>query len=364
MTANRFEILAGVIHRIIKQQHARAEDTELTLRETLHETNHQLIRFVEFAEDTLQKKGGNHSSSGGFEINHTLSKALAEVNFAFPDDEAYLNTSRKLVQGLYEFVKSKSATSGEHVPIIFYRKHDTNYLLISLISLNDYLNINEDGELTDTSAIDQDAIKVGLRVDLDAMKVHFEQGKDAVTPYVRWIERRSARLPEYIQDFIPVNRTINDKQATTELIKTLNRYLQETFADDETGKSQLRANVLDIMRQKQKNNDHVHLEEEIDPLIESFLAVHGSETTTFATWRQEQGVELNSSFKPEKSTLDRFEKFKITLPESGITIQGNQEDLGRKVTLVSQDESFSLSIEIDADEKEYLEGKYPGIRRL
>ena len=140
--------------------------------------------------------------------------------------------------------------------------------------------------------------------------------------------------------------------------------MQETFADDETGKSQLRANVLDIMRQKQKNNDHVHLEEEIDPLIESFLAVHGSETTTFATWRQEQGVELNSSFKPEKSTLDRFEKFKITLPESGITIQGNQEDLGRKVTLVSQDESFSLSIEIDADEKEYLEGQYPGIRRL
>ena len=54
MTANNFEILAGVIHRIIKQQHARAEDSVLTLRETLHETNHQLIRFVEFAENTLQ----------------------------------------------------------------------------------------------------------------------------------------------------------------------------------------------------------------------------------------------------------------------------------------------------------------------
>jgi hypothetical protein len=363
MTANNFEILAGVIHRIIKQQHTRAEDSVLTLRETLHETNHQLIRFVEFAENTLQKKGGNHSSSGGFETDHTLSKALAEANFAFPDDKAYLNTSRKLVQGLYEFVKNRSATSGEHVPIIFYRKHDTNYLLISLISLNDYLNINEDGELTDTSAIDQDAIKVGLRVDLDAMKAHFEQGKDAVTPYVRWIERRSARLPEYIQDFIPVGSKINDTKATTELIREFDRYLQETFADDETGKSQLRTDVLAMMRQKQKNDDHVHLEEEIDPLIENFLAVHGIEKTAFATWRQEQGIELNSSFKPEKSTLDRFEKFKITLPGSGITIQGNQEDLGRKVILVSQDDSFSLSVEIDAAEKEYLEGKYPSIRQ-
>lgn len=118
-----------------------------------------------------------------------------------------------------------------------------------------------------------------------------------------------------------------------------------------------------MMRQKQKNDDHVHLEEEIDPLIENFLAVHGIEKTAFATWRQEQGIELNSSFKPEKSTLDRFEKFKITLPGSGITIQGNQEDLGRKVILVSQDDSFSLSVEIDAAEKEYLEGQYPSIRQ-
>ena len=197
------------------------------------------------------------------------------------------------------------------------------------------------------------------------MKAHFAQGKNN-TPYVRWIEGRHAglRLPNYIQDFIPVSSRIDDKKATTELICEFDRYLQETFADDETGKSQLRADVLAMMRQKQKNDDHVHLEEEIDPLIENFLVVHGIKKTAFATWRQEQGVELNSFFIPEKTALNQFEKFKFTLPESGITIQGNQEDLGRKITLVSQDDTCSLAIEIDAEEKEYLEGKYPGIRRL
>lgn len=339
------EILAGVIHRIVKPQFAGVEESTLYLRDVLHSKNHHLQRFVEDAEDILLNSGSNRSSSGGFETDNTLSKVLADKNFHFASDEDYLHASRKLLEGLFYHVSKKSATTGEHVPVIFYRKNGREYLLITLISLNDYLNINEKGELTDIAVIDKDALKVGVRVDLQAMRDHCHTiQSDEVQPYVRWIERRNRRLPDYIQDYIPVGSRIDDRKSTKELVAALDRYLDEVLVGKEAYKGEVRASVLQMMRRKQQQDEPLQIEEDIDPLLQSMVRLENMEAKSFPEWRLAQGIELNSVFKPEKRALDGFEKFEIKLSASGVTVRGNQDELGRKITITTRNGRHSLSI--------------------
>ena len=360
-TGHNVEILAGVIHRIAKPRFASAEESLLDLRDVLHSKNHHLDRFVENAEDILLRGGSNHSSSGGFDADKTLSKALADKDFHFENDEEYLNVSRQLMDGLFHHVTKKSATTGEHVPVIFYRKNGREYLLITLISLNDYLNINEKGELTDIAVIDKDALKVGVRVDLRAMREHRRHAARPFDgqPYVRWIERRGRRLPDYMQDYIPVGVRIDDRKSTKDLVIALDRYLDEALADHEETKDRLRTDILQMMRQKQQQDEHLHLEEDLDPLVQNIMKIAGIEADDFQTWRQAQGIELNSYFKPEKSALDGFEKFKIVLQDSGVTVRGNQDELGRKVKITIIDGEDCLAISLNKAEKHKLQGQYP-----
>lgn len=355
-----FEIQAGVIHRIVKPQFSGVEESTLDLRDVLHSKNHHLHRFVEDAEEVLLNNGSNRSSSGGFDADNTLSKVLADKSFHFGSDEEYLNVSRKLLEGLFYHVSKKSATTGEHVPVIFYRKNGREYLLITLISLNDYLNINEKGELTDIAVIDKDALKVGVRVDLQAMRDHRHSTQPYEgQPYVRWIERRNRRLPDYIQDYIPVGSRIDDRKSTRELVAALDRYLEEVLVGKEEYKGEVRASILQMMRHKQQQDEPLQLEEDIDPLLQSMMRRECIEAKSFQEWRQEQGVDLNSFFKPEKLALDGFEKFKIELLESGVTVRGNQDELGRKITITTRDGQHYLTIGIDEAEKSRLQGQYP-----
>ena len=359
-----FEILAGVIHRIVKPQFASEEDSHLDLRATLHRKNEHLNEFVENAEEILLKGGSNRSSSGGFKTDKSLSKILADVDFSFANDEAYLNVSQKLLEGLFYHVSKKSATTGEHVPVIFYRKNGREYLLLTLISLNSYLNINEQGELSDIAVIDNDALKVGVRVDLQAMKEHYHATPSfEAQPYVRWIERRNSRLPDYIQDYIPVGTKIDDRKSARELMVALDRYLDETLVENDEVKEKARTEILQMMRQKQQQDEHLQLEEDIDPLLHNMMQREGIEAVGFQTWRQENGVDLNSFFKPEKRALDGFEKFKIVLPESGVTVRGNQDELGRKVKITTSDGQHYLTIGIDEAEKNRLQGQYPQLNK-
>ncbi|MFA9499195.1 nucleoid-associated protein [Mannheimia sp. E30BD] len=160
------QITAGVIHQVIKQQNAPTSNATLQLQQNLHSTNNHLTNFVEYAEQQLHKSGKNNSISGGFGIQNTLSKVLADGYFSVLTQINYLQLSKELAKGLFHFVTQKTATTGEYVPMVFYSQNDTDYLLISLISLNKYINIDAQGEFSNVSVIDNDALKVGIKINL------------------------------------------------------------------------------------------------------------------------------------------------------------------------------------------------------
>lgn len=358
------QIKAGVIHQIQKEQYATEEQASLKLQENLHAVNNHLFSFVKYAEEQLEKSGKNHSVSGGFAIEHTLSKILSDSYFNQTGQLDYLTLSQQITKGLFEFVKRKPFTSGGYLPIIFYSEGDVDYLLISSISLNKYININEKGEFSNTDAIDNEALKVGLKIDLTAMtKHHNNQGETPADSYVKWVQRSKSGLPDYIQDFIPVSQRIDDSKATKSFLTYFQEYAETVF-EDENVRSKVQSDVYTLMRTKADKNEPIHIEEDIDPLLESALKTYGIENKPkFNEFRQEKKVSLDSSFHVDNNKLAKVENFALSFSETGITVKGKVAELGSSIKAFSDPQTGKkyLQIEMSDDEFNTITARYKSL---
>lgn len=358
------QIKAGIIHQIKKQQNSSAASAVLQLQQNLHSVNDHLSTFVDYAEQQLQKSGKNSSISGGFGIAHTLSKVLAERYFN-QTTVNYLQLSKDLAQGLYHFVTQKTATTGEYVPIVFYRKDETDFLLLSLISLNKYINIDAQGEFSDTSVIDNDALKVGIKINLTEMAIHYAMpnGEQPETCYIQWIQRGSTKLPEYIQDFMPVGEKIDNGKSTSSTLKNVKNYITTVFEDMKT-RHKVEADVVTLMRNKYDRGEAVHIEEDIDVLLNSALTTYGlTDKPQFSTYRQDNNIILDSSFKVDEGKLKPYEKFDLSLSNKGITIKGEMKQLGESIFVIEDENSDKkyLQIELDSEEFEQITLRYKSL---
>ncbi|MCA4282420.1 hypothetical protein LDX80_16720, partial [Acinetobacter baumannii] len=97
---------------------------------------------------------------------------------------------------------------------------------MALLSLRPSITINEStGEIIDTSLIDTQALKVAFKIDLDAMKLH-SNSDASIKPsnYISWIQKGNDDIPKYIQKYIPIMYSIDDKISTRKLMDTLGEY--------------------------------------------------------------------------------------------------------------------------------------------
>jgi nucleoid-associated protein len=358
-----YTIQAGIIHQIKKEQNTKGSAATLQLQEALHSNNEHLKNFVEYAEQQLQKSGRNSSISGGFGIQNTLSKALADDYFSTNDQIDYLLLSKEIAKGLFHFVTKKSATTGEYVPMIFYRdRSNTDYLLLSLISLNKYININTNGEFSNTSVIDNDALKVGLKINLVQMALHHANPNDPPQDnYIQWIQRGSSKLPEYIQEFVPVSEQIDNGKTTNLLLQSVMNYTESTFDDLKT-RQKVETDITTLMRTKLDQGEPVHIEEDIDKLLDTALTTHGlNDKPKFNEYRQTNNIVLDSSFRVDGQKLQRYEKFDLSLAEKGITIKGTKSEIGESIKAVTIEEDKYLQIKISDDEYTELTTRYKAL---
>lgn len=359
------QIQAGVIHQIKKQQNASSANASLQLQNQLHTANSHLSTFIDYAEQQLQKSGKNSSISGGFGIQYTLSKILSSSYFSHQGQIDYLQLSKDLAQGLYHFVTQKTATTGEYVPMVFYRKDEVDYLLISLISLNKYINIDTQGEFSNTSVIDNDALKVGIKINLTQMAAHHSMSNDEQPDnyYIQWIQHGNAKLPEYIQEFIPVGEKIDNGKSTSSLLKNVKKYISDTFQDPKI-RHKVETDVVTLMRNKFESGESVHIEEDIDVLLNSALTTYGLESQSkFSDYRQENNIILDSYFKVDEGKLKPYEKFDLSLANKGILIKGEMKELGKTIFVETDEnnEKTYLKIELEQDEFSQITQRYESL---
>lgn len=407
-------IRASIIHRIIKDVHQQAPNiTPPIIRERLHNDDNQVEKLISFLDSQLEKSGLAHSFVSDFISANTLSNVLdnylfsyglilsklnlhfhttTEVNllnyrnwlktksyFEVPkhsnenpeilfsenvSQTRYRRITNLITSALNYHIYKEGMTTGDHLPIIFYQQDGHNYLYIALLSLKDNITIEEStGEILDTTSIDTSALKVACKIDLDSMKLHQSNiTDDNYQPlnYISWVQKgKTEKIQEYIQDFIPVMVRIDDKTATSKLMRSLTSFLKDSDFDN-NARGEINSDVIRLLKSKAIAKQPVNIVEEIDPIIEtkaSSLSIDiTNEKNNFKIYRENNGYGVNQQdnsniFSPEKNPLKSYEKFDISVGDNNdLEISGLQSILGDKVIFNDDPNNPKLEIHLTLDE--------------
>lgn len=384
MTETTINIHAAIIHRILKDKDQKREDAYLpVIRPNLHTNNIQTVKLIEFLDRELDKYGLAHSISSTFTKSTTLSKNINDYLFnmnalELEDDESetlneleneeqthYRRLTNKLTHALHYWIYSELKTNGDHLPIIFYKENDVNYLYMALLSLKPSITINEDsGEIIDTSLIDTQALKVAFKINLDDMKLHANLNQNnSQRNYISWIQRGNDTIPKYIQNYIPIMYSIDDKISTRKLMDTLSEYLsQSTFTNEVS--SVIHEEILTLLKTKASQKKPINIIEDIDPIIENKAQVHGVDISqnNFRAYRESHGYDSHDSdasniFSPASGTLTSFEKFTLSVGnQKQIKISGRKADIEHTIVLHDQDPSAPY-VKVDLKPEELPEAR-------
>ncbi|MCL6248081.1 nucleoid-associated protein [Acinetobacter sp. ANC 4945] len=372
-------IQAAIIHRILKKKDQKKVDaTSPIIRSNLHINNEQTIKLIQFLDQELGKYGFAHSISSKFNESTTFSKIINDYLFnknelLAEDDETetaidseneaqtrYRRITNKLTHALNYQIYEELKTTGDHLPIIFYQQGENNYVYMALLSLKPSITINEDtGEIIDTSMIDTQALKVAFKVKLDDMHLH-SQSDDSYKPsnYISWVQKGNDDIPKYIQKYIPIKYSIDDKISTRKLMDTLEAYLAQSNFTNEIS-STIHEEVLTLLKTKASQKKPINITEEIDPIIENKASIHGVDiiSNNFKSYRESNGYSSNdldasNIFSPAGTTLTSFEKFTLTVgAQKQIKISGRKADIAHTIVLCDQDESNPyVRVDIKASE--------------
>lgn len=371
-------VQATIIHRIIKAQH-QVTPTPPVIRKQLHASKQQVVKLIDFLDDLLDKNGLAHSHASTFDSVNTVSNILNEyliknVNVPAENDEdtnvcesetleetRYRRITNQLTHALHFHIYKDPMTTGDHLPLIFYRQNDNDYLYIALLSLTDSITIDEDtGHILDTTRIDSKALKVAFKINITQMKAHADSFSDeayASSNYVSWVQKGSSdKIVEYIQDYIPVMFRVDDKNATTKLMKTLNNYLSTSKFNIDV-REEINSDVIKLLRRKAADKQPINIVEDIDPIIDNKSAQYNITDNSFKLYRETNGystTDKNASnvFSPANDPLNNFEKFDIFIgAENSLKISGNQSDLRHKINLVDDDpDNIRLEISLTPED--------------
>lgn len=389
---NGITIQAAIIHRIIKKQDQKKVDaTPPVIRSNLHIDNEQTIKLVHFLDKELEKYGFAHSIASKFDESATFSKIISDYLFnenelLAEDDESesnlelenpiqtrYRRITNKLTHALHYQIYEELKTTGDHLPIIFYQQGENNYIYMALLSLKPSITINEDtGEIIDTSMIDTQALKVAFKIKLDDMKLHsMSDSTHQPSNYVSWVQKGNDDIPKYIQKYIPIKYSIDDKISTRKLMDTLGEYLAQSNFPNEVS-SIINEEILTLLKTKAANKKPINITEEIDPIIENKASIHNVDITTndFKSFRESHGYssddqDASNIFSPAGATLTSFEKFTLTVgTQKQIKISGRKADIAHTIVLCDQDESNPyVRVDIKASElssaRKVLKNKKP-----
>lgn len=247
MSSSSIVVQASIVHQVIKEIRQRVP-IEPLIRDNLHGHSDQVVKLIDFLDEQLEKNGLAHSTVKSFEdyntlgyvvknflfdqylisnipfITHTcLSLSSVDVtkikfklcqvkqkelpsNITEPQEVLDSETSEQTIfrrvsalftTALHYHIYKEDMTTGDHLPIIFYRKNNTNFLYIALLSLTDNITIDETtGEILDIKHIDSNKLKVACNINLDQLRLHsYFNGKSYYKPkdYVAWIQKGKAK---------------------------------------------------------------------------------------------------------------------------------------------------------------------------
>ena len=156
-----------------------------------------------------------------------------------------------------------------------------------------------------------------------------------------------------ISKIIPVGEKIDNGKSTSSTLKSIKNYTASVFEDPKV-RNKVDSDVVTLLRTKYENGEAVHIEEDIDTLLNSALTTYGlTDKPQFSTYRQENNIVLDSSFKVDSSKLKPYEKFDLSLAKKNILIKGEMKQLGESIFVIEDEQNDKKYLQIELDQEEF-----------
>lgn len=388
-------IHAAVIHELKKKSHTSGDGSVILVeRNSLHESNDLLNKFVEKIDEDSRSANRAASECASFTRIDTLAMVMA--NYYFREDvntietNDFLELSKEIVRALSKKMQDETMATGGYIPVLWYTRGNRSYLLIGLVSPSSGFTLDTTGAIIANTNVDNASLRFSASVDLVPFNQHWNQttisdentneveGDEITVPpssYVRWTKKKDI-IAQYFQNFIPTAIPLNDGDTTKKIITHISKYLDHIIPEDFTDKKNLKyateQSVYRLMSEKCRSETTVNVEEDILPIFHVMKVSNPSifpnieEITTFSVFCENEGYDdYKSVFHPKKDTVDKKLNVKIVVGES-IVIRGKKKDIDKTTSIVVEklnpnDTHYKLMVKLTVEEYSTIISKNPGI---
>lgn len=388
-------IHAAVIHELKKESHISGDGSvTLVERDSLHESNDLLTRFVAKIDEDSRSANRAASECASFTRVDTFSMVMAnyytEKGTDIIEIDDFLELSKKTVRALSKKMQDEFMATGGYIPVLWYKRENKDYLLIGLVSPSSGFTLDTTGAIIANTNVDNASLRFSASVELVPFNQHWSQNlllvnnnvqlnaDDVPTPpssYVRWTRKKGV-IAQYFQNFVPTAVPLNDGDTTKKMIKHISKYLDHIIPEDCVDKKDLKyateQSIYRLMSEKCRSETTVNVEEDILPIFHVMKTSNPNifpdieEVTTFSVFCENEGYDdYKSVFHPKKDTIDKKLNVKIVVGES-IVIRGKKKDIDKTTSIVVEkpnpnDTHYRLMVKLTAEEYSTIISKNPGI---
>ena len=378
-------IHAAVIHELKKESHVSGDGSvTLVERDSLHESNDLLTRFVAKIDEDSRSANRAASECASFTRTDTFSMVMADYYNEKVTDvieiDDFLELSKKIVRALSKKMQDETMAKGGYIPILWYKRDDKSYLLIGLVSPSSGFTLDTTGAIIANTNVDNASLRFSASVELAPFNQHWNQiniDETFIPPssYVRWTKKKDV-IAQYFQKFVPTAIPLNDGDTTKKMITHISKYLDHIIPEDFVDKKDLKytteQSIYRLMSEKCRSETTVNVEEDILPIFHVMKTSNPNvfpdieEVTTFSVFCENEGYDdYKSVFHPKKDTIDKKLNVKIVVGES-IIIRGKKKDIDKTTSIVVEkpnpnDTRYRLMVKLTAEEYSAIISKNPGI---
>ena len=382
-------IHAAVIHELKKSHHTVGPDSvESISRQGLHQHNPLLEQFVDKIDFDSRTAVRASSKCSMFSKNDTFGKVVSDyfsANTTYSlNNNDYLDLSINLIEALGVQMSKTSTATGGHIPILWYSRNDTEYLLIGLVNPSSGFTIDSNGIVIGNTNIDKEALRFSLRIELAPLAMHHRfltnlnagiQESD-LSPYARWT-KKSDDIAHYFQEYLPIDEPMNNGQETRRFINLFDEYLDHIIPDSSPSEHKkvrfvIKQEVYRKMEQKRDIGEAVRVEDDIVPIFNAMRSSYPSvfenceEITPYHQFCEDNGYEnYNSIFHPKKNDLYHVLNVSVSVGEN-LIIKGSKEDIAATTRVVvsydsNQNQSYKLVSDMTQEQYNKLRTQIPEI---
>nr|WP_154324723.1 nucleoid-associated protein YejK [Pantoea sp. 201603H] len=296
------------LHQLIK----RDEQTlELVLRDSLLPTNATVEAMVEELHRVYSAKS---KAYGLFNEESELADALRNCR---KGEDDFLAFSRAATGRLRDELAKYPFAEGGIVLFCHYRYLAVEYLLVSVLSSQSSMRVNEQLDISSTHYLDINHADIVARIDLTEWETNPES-----TRYLTFLRGRVGRkVSDFFMDFLGASVGLDTKAQNRGLLQAVDDYCAESQLD-KGERQNYRQQVYSYCNEQLQAGEEIALEalsSELPPLGEK----------TFQAFTQEQGYELEESFPADRSTLRQLTKFAGS--GGGLTLNFDAMLLGERI---------------------------------